>query len=373
MSVLFIRSAQAYTGGEQWKMQVIWCILGFGIYLLFSLIDYHFWMRYAHILYALAIIALLLVFGGPVLYGASRWIDFGFFKVQPSEIAKWTTMIMGASILARSKIGGMQDSLRGIAKVGFCFGLPMFLIFLQPDLGSTLVFPPIAFSLLYVARIPTKFFIATFVAFVVLIGVLGWDVFRYYQYKSENPRPSEAVVAYEDTSLVPLKDYQRKRILTFIAPEVEDPHGVGANWNRIQALIAVSTGGIHGKGLGNGMQAKLGYLPTAVAHNDFIFAVLAEESGLFGSLLAMLAFGLIIFGCLKIAAKSADRFGAMIAVGVSVLLMTHMFVNVGMTIGITPITGLPLPFLSYGGSFLVTCFLMMGVVQSVYRYRKEFR
>ena len=121
------------------------------------------------------------------------------------------------------------------------------------------------------------------------------------------------------------------------------------------------------------MQAKLGYLPTAVAHNDFIFAVLAEESGLFGSLLAMLAFGLIIFGCLKIAAKSADRFGAMIAVGVSVLLMTHMFVNVGMTIGITPITGLPLPFLSYGGSFLVTCFLMMGVVQSVYRYRKEFR
>ena len=149
MSVLFIRSAQAYTGGEQWKMQVIWCILGFGIYLLFSLIDYHFWMRYAHILYALAIIALLLVFGGPVLYGASRWIDFGFFKVQPSEIAKWTTMIMGASILARSKIGGMQESLRGIAKVGFCFGLPMFLIFLQPDLGSTLVFPPIAFSLLY--------------------------------------------------------------------------------------------------------------------------------------------------------------------------------------------------------------------------------
>ena len=124
--------------------------------------------------------------------------------------------------------------------------------------------------------------------------------------------------------------------------------------------------------LGNGMQAKLGYLPTAVAHNDFIFAVLAEESGLFGSLLAMLAFGLIIFGCLKIAAKSADRFGAMIAVGVSVLLMTHMFVNVGMTIGITPLVYRCL-FLSYGGSFLVTCFLMMGVVQSVYRYRKEFR
>lgn len=373
MSILFIRSAQAYTGGEQWKMQVVWCVIGFGAYLFFSMIDYHFWMKYAHFLYAGCVVALVLVFGGPVIYGASRWIDFGFFKVQPSELAKWSTMVMGASILARSQIGGIRDSLSGIAKVGLCFMIPMFLIFLQPDLGSTLVFPPIAFSLLYVARIPTRFFIATFMLFVVLIGVLGWDVFRYYQYKSENPRPSEAIIAYEDTSLVPLKDYQRKRILTFLAPEVEDPHGVGANWNRIQALIAVATGGITGKGLGNGMQAKLGYLPSAVAHNDFIFAVLAEESGLLGGFIAVFAFGLIIFGCLKVASKAADPFGAMIAVGVSVLLMTHMFVNVGMTIGITPITGLPLPFLSYGGSFVVTCFMMLGVVQSVYRFRKQFR
>ena len=107
------------------------------------------------------------------------------------------------------------------------------------------------------------------------------DVFRYYQHKSESTL-SNAITAYEETSLVPLKDYQRKRILTFIAPEIEDPHGIGANWNRIQALIAVATGGLTGKGLGEGMQAKLGYLPSAVAHNDFIFAVLAEESGLVG-------------------------------------------------------------------------------------------
>ena len=121
------------------------------------------------------------------------------------------------------------------------------------------------------------------------------------------------------------------------------------------------------------MQAKLGYLPKAVAHNDFIFAVLAEESGLLGCLLALGAFFMIIFGCLKVAAKAADRFGAMLAVGVSVLLMMHVFINIGMTIGITPITGLPLPFLSYGGSFLVTCFVMLGMVQSVYRHRMEFR
>ena len=198
----------------------------------------------------------------------------------------------------------------------------MFLIFLQPDLGSTLVFPPIAFSLLYVTRIPTRFFIATFALFVVIVGVLGWDVFRYYQYKSENPRPSEATIAYQETSLVPLKDYQRKRILTFIAPEVEDPHGVGANWNRIQAHCRGDRW-ITGKGLGDGMQAKLGYLPSAVAHNDFIFAVLAEESGLLGSALALLAsFGHIWLpeGC----NQGSDRFGAMLAVSVSVLLMTHV-------------------------------------------------
>ena len=273
MSIIFIHSAQAFGGGNYWKMQILWSVIGFSLYAVVSVINYQLWMRYAHIFYFLVIIGLLLVFGGPMIYGARRWIDFGLFKVQPSEIAKWSTMIFGASLLARSKVGDMQDSLRGILKVAACFTLPMFLIFLQPDLGSTLVFPPIAFSLLYVARMPTKFFISTFVVFVVLLGLLGFDLFNYYQYKLENPKPSDAVVAYEDSSLLPLKDYQRKRILTFVAPEVEDPQGVGSNWNRIQALIAVATGGVSGKGLGEGMQAKLGYLPTAVAHNDFIFAL----------------------------------------------------------------------------------------------------
>jgi len=371
MSIIFIHSAQAFGGGNYWKMQILWSVIGFSLYAVVSVINYQLWMRYAHIFYFLVIIGLLLVFGGPMIYGARRWIDFGLFKVQPSEIAKWSTMIFGASLLARSKVGDMQDSLRGILKVAACFALPMFLIFLQPDLGSTLVFPPIAFSLLYVARMPTKFFISTFVVFVVLLGLLGFDLFNYYQYKLENPKPSDAVVAYEDSSLLPLKDYQRKRILTFVAPEVEDPQGVGSNWNRIQALIAVATGGVSGKGLGEGMQAKLGYLPTAVAHNDFIFAVIAEESGLLGGSLAIGMLCLVVFGCLRVAAQAADRFGSMLAVGVSVLLMTHIFINVGMTIGITPITGLPLPFLSYGGSFMVVCFLMLGMVQSVFRYRKS--
>ena len=372
MSVLFIRSAQAYTGGNQWEMQLLWVIIGLTVYTIVSFIDYHFWMRFAHITYAVGILSLFVVFIFPEKYGAQRWIDFVFFKLQPSEFANIVTLILGASILSRSEIGTLRDSLKGISKLGLCFACPMFLIFKQPDLGSTLVFPPIAFSLLYVARIPSRFFVATALLFVVMIGVLGYDVFRYYQYKSENPNPTEAIVAYEDTSLIPLKDYQRKRILTFLAPEVMDPNGIGANWNRIQALIAVATGGTTGKGLGNGMQAKLGYLPSAVAHNDFIFAVLAEESGFVGGIIAIGAYSLLIFGCIKVASKASDRFGAMLAVGISVLLMTHVFINIGMTIGITPITGLPLPFLSYGGSFLISCFILLGLVQSVYRHRKQF-
>ena len=373
MSVLFIRSAQAYTGGNQWEMQVVWVLLGFLIYFFVSLVDYHFWMRFAHITYAIGLASLFLVFIWPERYGAQRWIDLHFFKIQPSEFAKIVTLILGASILSRSEIGDVRDSLRGIFKLAICFACPMFLIFMQPDLGSTLVFPPIAFSILYVARIPNRFFVALAFLFVVMMGVLCFVVFRYFHYKSVNPNPTEAVVAYQDTSLIPLKDYQRKRILTFVAPEVMDPSGIGANWNRIQALIAVATGGISGKGLGHGMQAKLGYLPSAVAHNDFIFAVLAEESGFVGGLLVLGAFFLLIFGCLKVASKASDRFGAMLAIGVSVLLMTHVFINIGMTIGITPITGLPLPFLSYGGSFMISCFILLGLVQSVYRHRKEFR
>jgi rod shape determining protein RodA len=372
MSIMFIQSAQAYDGGNEWKKQIVWSLLGFILYFIVAILDYRIFLKYAHIVYGISILSLLLVFGGPKIYGASRWVDLGFFKIQPSEMAKFATLVMGASILSRSKIGDLRDSLNGILRLTLCFILPMFLIFLQPDLGSTMVLPPIAFTLLYVARIPAKFFVATAILFMLLLGLLGLDIYRYYQHKSENLRTSEPVVAYEENALLPLKDYQRKRILTFIAPEVVDPHGIGPNWNRIQALIAVSTGGISGKGWGEGMQAKLGYLPPAVAHNDFIFAVLAEEWGLIGSIFALLAYAVVIFGCLKVASKSADMFGRLLASSVAILLMVHLFINVGMTLGITPITGLPLPFMSYGGSFIITCFLMMGVVQSIHRHRKEF-
>ncbi|MFP6900175.1 MAG: rod shape-determining protein RodA [Opitutales bacterium] len=374
MSTSFIHSAQASSQGGYWKMQIIWFCLGIIAYFVVSFTDYRLLLRYAHYLYGAGIFGLLLVFFGPEVYGSRRWIDFGVFKVQPTELAKIGALVLSASILARSKVGPGSDSSNtiAIAKVSGCFLLPMFLIFLQPDLGSAIVFPPMVFSLLYVAKVPAKYFLRALIALLAFLAVIGVDVYGYYQYQYNQGASSDDQGSYEDHSLIPLKDYQRKRILTFLAPEVTDPRGVGSNWNRNQALIAVGSGGLTGKGYGKGLQAGLGYLPQAVAHNDFIFAVIAEESGFVGGAFALILYAVILWNSLRIASMAQDRFGTLLAVGVAVLLMVHIFINVGMTVGITPITGLPLPFLSYGGSFLLSCCILMGLVQSVHRFRKDF-
>ncbi|MFP4353469.1 MAG: FtsW/RodA/SpoVE family cell cycle protein, partial [Puniceicoccaceae bacterium] len=178
--------------------------------------------------------------------------------------------------------------------------------------------------------------------------------------------------AYADRSLLPMRDYQRDRILSFVVPVLVDPRGIGDSWNVNQSRISIGSGGLFGKGWGGGTQALLGYLPPAVAHNDFIFAVLAEEKGFLGSSAALVLYGVIILNGFRIAGLARDRFGMLLAVGVSVLLLVHVFINVGMTMGLTPVTGLPLPFMTYGGSFLLSCCVLQGLVQSVFRFRKDF-
>jgi len=175
---------------------------------------------------------------------------------------------------------------------------------------------------------------------------------------------------YETHTWVPLHDYQRNRILSFVDPDKIDPMGIG--WNQRQSLISVGSGGLTGKGWTEGTQARLGYLPRAVAHNDFIFSVIAEEKGFLGSITVLSLFGLMLFNGIRIAGLSRDRFGTLLALGVTVLFMVHMFVNIAMTIGLVPITGIPLPFISYGGSFVLSCCFLQGLVQSVYRFRKDF-
>ena len=379
IGILFIYSAQYTNGGSDWKKQLLWVGMGFGLYTLVALINYKLFLRFAHFLYAGGIFGLLLATKiSPVsveMMGARRWVDVGITIVQPAEAAKIGTLIMAASILARSEIGTIANSIVVLIKIAAVFLVPMLLIFLQPDLGSSLVFPPMIFALLYISRLSEKFFLASFAVFAMAVGVLAVDIYGYSQHlklQREGPAAQVATIG-EYKSLLPIHTYQRDRILTFVAPEVVDPEGTGASWNAKQAMISAATGGATGKGLLKGTQAQLGYLPQAVAHNDFIFSVVAEETGFLGSAFVVGLFCLMVANGIRIAGLSKDRFGMQLAVGVSVLFLVHFFINIGMTIGITPITGLPLPFLSYGGSFVLSCFFLQGLVQSVYRYRKDYQ
>jgi rod shape determining protein RodA len=169
---------------------------------------------------------------------------------------------------------------------------------------------------------------------------------------------------------VPLHDYQRNRILAFVAPDRVDPLGIG--WNLRQSLISVGSGGLTGKGWTEGTQARLGYLPRGVAHNDFIFSVLAEEKGFVGSLTVLSLFAVLLTNGVRIAASARDRFGLLLAVGITTLLFVHIFVNIAMTIGLMPIKGLPLPMLSYGGSFVLSCCFLLGILQSIHRFRRVY-
>ena len=379
VGILFIYSAQISYEGGHWKRQMFWVIIGLGFYNVVSIINYKIFLEYAHIIYILGIVGLILTMPfSPISYedmGARRWIDLGLTRVQPTEGAKIGTLIMAASILARSEIGTVKDSLFVLAKVSGVFLLPMLLIFLQPDLGSTLVFPPMIFALLYISRLSEKFFMSAFAAFVLSLAVLAADIYGYSQHleaQREVSRSNSEVKIDDYQSWLPIRNYQRNRILTFVAPDVVDPSGTGASWNANQAKISAATGGLSGKGLFKGTQAQLGYLPQAVAHNDFIFSVIAEETGFLGSAFVLGLFCLMVANGIRIAGLARDRFGMQLAIGVSILFLVHFFINIGMTIGITPITGLPLPFLSYGGSFVLSCFILQGLVQSVYRHRKDF-
>jgi rod shape determining protein RodA len=378
VSILFIYSAQYTHGGGDWKKQLFWVTLGLGTYSIVSLINYKIFLGYAHLIYAAGICGLLLATKlSPIsveMMGARRWVDIGITIVQPTEGAKIGTLIMAASILARSEIGTVRNSLLVLTKVALVFLIPMLLIFLQPDLGSSLVFPPMIFALLYISRLSEKFFVSAFALFTVAVSILGMDIYAYSQHLEE-VRTAEisntTTLSEEYQSLLPIHNYQRDRILTFVAPDVVDPEGTGASWNAKQAKISAATGGLVGKGLFKGTQAQLGYLPQAVAHNDFIFSVIAEETGFLGSAFVVGLFCLMVANSIRIAGLARDRFGMQLAIGVSVIFLVHFFINIGMTIGITPITGLPLPFLSYGGSFVLSCFILQGLVQSVYRYRKD--
>ncbi len=374
VGVAFIYSAQLPVQGRGWILQLLWLVIGAAIYVTVSLIDYQFWLGVAHWIYAICIVPLVLVLVpgiGTEVYGSQRWIRIGMFQFQPSDTANVAVLLITASLLVRSEIGTVRQSLGVLGKLALAVGAPVLLILRQPDFKSAIVLPPMVFSMLYVSRLSGRFFAGALAAFLLVTGVVAWDTWRYMDFMKANGYSFQADRGlYEKHSVVPLHDYQRNRILSFVDPDQIDPMGIG--WNQRQSLISVGSGGLYGKGWTEGTQARLGYLPRAVAHNDFIFSVIAEEKGFLGSITVLSLFGLMLFNGIRIAGLSRDRFGTLLALGVSVLFMVHVFVNIAMTIGLVPITGIPLPFISYGGSFVLSCCLLQGLVQSVYRFRKDF-
>ena len=372
--VFFIYSAQMASGRSQWQQQLVWLAAGAVVYTTVALLDYRLWLRWSHWVYlgSLFLLLVVLIPGiGQARMGARRWLDFGLLSFQPSESAKLAVLIMTAATLTGAKIGTVRDSLQTLVKLALAAGIPMVLIIAEPDLGTALVIAPMVFAMLYFSNLSTRFFGAAVGVFALMVGVVALDTWRYASFLEEHHlSPSSDKGAYEAHSWLPLHDYQRNRILTFVAPDKFDPTGIG--WNQRQSLISVGSGGLTGKGWTEGTQAKLGYLPRGIAHNDFIFSVIAEEKGFLGSITIIGLFGVVLWNGIRIAGLARDRFGALLALGVTVLTAVHVFVNIAMTIGLVPVTGIPLPFISYGGTFVLSCCLLQGLVQSVYRFRRDF-
>jgi len=314
--------------------QVIFILIGLFFYWFISFIDLEVYNSYVNLLYIAVILLLVIVFViGIETRGSARWITFLGFQFQPSELAK-PIIILSLSKFWSQRVPSWQNIFKS-----FLLMLPIVgLVLKQPDLGTALTLIAIWISI----------FIATNVAIVKLIVM------------------SLAGLVFTPVAWNFLKDYQKDRILSFISP-ARDPLGIG--YNAIQSTIAVGSGELFGRGLGRGTQSRLRFLPEF--RTDFVFASIAEEFGFIGAMIVLSLYGLIIGRSLKIASNAGSRFNVMIVFGVLGMLFFQIIVNIGMNIGIVPITGITLPLLSYGGSSLVTILLSLGFIASVARFSQR--
>ena len=329
------------------EQQIVWMGVGFIGFCIMAMIDYHFWARHGFWLLGLAVILLIvtLIVAKPV-NGAKSWLIFGPLRVQPAELTKlaYICALTHLLYLLRKRIHTVWAFLAACGLAIIPFGL----IMKQPDLGSGLVFGPITLFALFVAGARKRY-----VLFPVLAIAIIFAASYLWVHKMGKPVPY-------------LKEYQNNRIRTFFDPS-RDPRGAG--WTINQSLIAIGSGGLQGKGYIKGDQNVYGFLPKNIAYNDFIFAIVGEELGFIGGGALILVEALLMFCMIQIAFRAADTAGAVIAAGILGLFFTHFFVNIGMTIQVVPITGIPLPFISYGGTFIVVCMAAMGLLQSIWASR----
>lgn len=328
-------------------------LAGIGLLLCLALacVDYRRVVAWSWLFYAGALALLAAVpLAGEARMGARRWI----FGLQPAEFAKLATILLLARLLGRP---GARRDLREFLLAVLIAAAPAALTLLQPDLGTAMVFVPLALAMLFVAGTAPRALLLSVLAGAAAAGLmLGALVL---QERPDAP-PALRRAAARSTSF--LSDYQRRRLLDYLHPD-RDPYNLG--WNRRQSEIAIGSGGLRGKGFLKGDQNLLGYLPPRVSANDFIFSVLAEETGFAGTAGVLLLFAGIVFPGLRTAATARDGSGRLLAAGVVTLIWCHVFINIGMTVGLLPVTGLPLPFVSYGRSFMLTATVAMGLLQSV--------
>ncbi|MBM3823005.1 MAG: rod shape-determining protein RodA [Verrucomicrobia bacterium] len=348
--------------------QLLYYGVGLGLGVALCLIDYHVFSRWSLVGYwaaILCLVAVLVPFIGKKVYGARRWIDLGVFQFQPSEFAKLAFIFAQANFLSRP-LEELRQPWVFMKAIGLTV-LPFLLILKEPDLGSALVLLPVSLAMIYVAGAPPKYLVRLVAGTGLVVGLILVDI-----------------LFMPPKWQIKLADYQRHRLLVYFgrdfAPKGAPPEEKRRarelerekSYNVEQALISVGSGGFVGKGWKQGTQNALGYLPRGVAHNDFIFSVIAEERGFVGSLIVLGLYATVLFTGIQIAGQARDRLGRLLATGVVALLFSHVFINVGMNIRLMPVTGIPLPLLSHGGSSVVCSLVAMAVLQNVYLYRRHY-
>ncbi len=339
---LAIQYSVSLSGGtlDIFYRQAVFSVIGIILFLLFAFYSYHKLAKLNRVVYPLLLFALiyLLIFGDPIR-GSARWIDFGFFQLQPAELAK---VIIGLGLARWLYINrGQINSWKNLLITFAYAALPAFLILREPDLGSAVIVMAVWFGVMLVSPVRRTFIIMFLIASVIFAGV-AWKFI--------------------------LHDYQRQRVEVFLEPD-KDPKGQG--YNVRQAIIAVGSGEWLGRGLGRGLQSQLKFLPER--QTDFIFASSAEEIGFMGCISLLVLYYLLLRRLMFIMRYARDDLAMYITAAVLFLFMAQIFINIGMNIGLLPVTGIPLPFLTYGGSSLLVLCVALGIVQNIARQSKALR
>jgi len=360
-------AAQIPFYNQPWFRQIVRYVLGATGMVVLCLADYHALARWSLVAYwatILLLVAVLVPYIGAMRFGARRWIDLGFFQFQPSEFAKLTLIFAQAHFLSRP-----VDELRQTSVFWKALGLmalPFVLVMKEPDLGSALILIPMGLTMLFVAGVPVRYLSKLVGGAAVLVALILIDVL----FAPPNWQ-------------IKLEDYQKRRLLVYFGQDAARPNATPAeraearremrnySYNVDQAMISVGSGGLMGKGWRKGTQNALGYLPRLVAHNDFIFSVIAEEKGFMGSVTVIALYSVVLFTGIRIAGQTRDRLGKLLAVGVVAMLFSHVFINIGMNIRLMPVTGVPLPLLNYGGSSVLASLIAAGILQNVYIHRRS--